>query len=110
MISILQELHIPLTPDQEHKTDIQDIPVSGFHNVKSLKDQLVRTKLPNAEETGRSKPCAKRNLQVCNFIWDRDTFSTKACNETFKILSGPINFNFQKVVFLLKYKICGEVP
>ena len=107
MISILQESRIILTPDQEHKTDIHNIPAAGFHNCKSLKDKLVRAKLQNAEETGRSEPCGKRNFQVYIFIWDRDTFSTKACDETFKILSGPVNCSSQKVVFLLKNKICG---
>ena len=40
--NILQELHILLTPDQEHKNVFQDIPVVGFHNGKSLKDHLAR--------------------------------------------------------------------
>ena len=34
--------------------------------------------------------------------------STKACDETFKNLSGPINCNSQKVVFLLKTKYAGK--
>ena len=49
--NILQELHIPLTPDQTHKKVFQDIPVVGFLNGKSLKDHLVRAKLPNVEIT-----------------------------------------------------------
>ena len=35
--NILQELHIILTPDQEHKKVFQDIPVVGFRNGKSLR-------------------------------------------------------------------------
>ena len=35
-------------------------------------------------------------------------FSTKACGETFKIQSGVLNFNSQKVINLLKCRICGE--
>ena len=50
--NILQELHILLTPDQGHRKVFQDIPVAGFCNGKSLKDQLVRAKLPNVEVTG----------------------------------------------------------
>ena len=34
--NILQELHILLTPDQEHKKVFQDLPVVGFRNGKSL--------------------------------------------------------------------------
>ena len=57
-------------------------------NGKSLKDHLVRAKVPNVEITGRSESCGKGNCQVCDFICDTDTFSTKACGETFKIQSG----------------------
>ena len=53
--NILQELHILLTPDKEHKKVFQDIPVAGFGNGKSLKDHLVRAKLPTVEITGRSE-------------------------------------------------------
>ena len=53
--NILQELHILLTPDQEHTKVFQDIPVVGFCNGKSLKDHLVKAKLPGVEITGRSE-------------------------------------------------------
>ena len=36
--NILHDLHILLTPHQEHKKVFQGIPVVGFHNGKSLKD------------------------------------------------------------------------
>ena len=39
--NILQELHILLTPDQEHKKVFRGILVVGFRNGKSLKDELV---------------------------------------------------------------------
>ena len=105
--NILQELHILLTPDKEHK---KDIPVAGFRNGKSLKDHLVRAKLPNAEITGRSESCEKGNCKVCDFVCDTNTFSTKACGETFKIQSGVLNCNSQKVIYLLKCRISGEAP
>ena len=38
--NILQELHILLTPSQEHKKVFQDIPVVGFGNCKNLEDHL----------------------------------------------------------------------
>ena len=71
---------------------------------------MVRAKLSNVEITGRSESCGKGNCQVCDFICDTDTFSTKACGETFKIQSGILNCNSQKVVYLLKCRICGEAP
>ena len=105
--NILQELHILLTPDKEHKKVFQDIPVVGFRNGKSVKDHFVRAKLPNVEITGRSESYEKGN---CDLICGTDTFSTKACDETFKIQSGVLNCNSQKVVYLLKCRICGEAP
>ena len=33
-----------------------------------------------------------------------------ACGEIFKIQSGPLNCNAEKVLYLLKCKVCGEAP
>ena len=85
--------NILLTPGKEHKKVFEDIPVVGFRNGKSLKDDFVRTKLPNGEITGRYESCGKGNCQVCNFICDTDSFSTKACCETLKIHKGELNCN-----------------
>ena len=38
------------------------------------------------------------------------TFTTEACQKTFKIQSGPLTFDSEKVPYLLKCKVCGEVP
>ena len=75
-----------------------------------LKDHLVRAKLPDVKIIGRSESCGKGNCQVCDFIYNTNTFSTKACVEIFKIQSGVLNCNSQKVVYLLKCRICGETP
>ena len=103
-------MHILLTPDKGHKKVFQDIPFVRFRNAKSLKDHFVRAKLSNAEITGRSESCGNGNCQVCDFICDRDTFSTITCGEAFKVQSGILNCNSQKVVYLLKCRICGEAP
>ena len=68
---------------------------------------MVRRKLPNDEVTGRSETFGKRNY---DFRCDSDTFSTKACCERFKIQSGTLNCNSQKVRYLLKFTICGKAP
>ena len=90
--NILQELHVLLTPDQEHRKVFQDIAVVRFHNDKSLKDHLVRAKLPNVETTERSESCGKGNSHLCDFICDTDTFTTIACGETLKILKKSFIF------------------
>ena len=81
--NILQELHILLTPDQEHKTVFQDNAVVRFRNGKSLKD-------PNLETKGRFESCGKENCQLCDFICDTGTFTT---TKTWgKIQSGILIF------------------
>ena len=98
-------MYILLTPDKEHKKDVQDISVVGFRNRKSLKDHLIRAKLSNVEITRRSESCEKGNCHVCDFICDTDTFSTKVCRKC-----GVLNCNSEKVFYLLKCRICGEAP
>ena len=39
--NILQELHLLLAPDKEHKKVFPHVPVVGFCNGKTLKDYLV---------------------------------------------------------------------
>ena len=47
---------------------------------------------------------------VCHSIHTAPTFTTEACQEIFKIQSGPLTCNSKKVLYLLKCKVCGEVP
>ena len=58
--STMEEMHILLTPNKEHKKVFPDVPVVGFRNGKSLKDYLVRAKLSKLEESGRCEPRGKR--------------------------------------------------
>ena len=88
-----------LTPNKEHKKVFPNVPVIGFQNSKSLKDFVVRATLPKLNESGR-----------CDFISTATTFATEACPETFKIQSGSITCDSKKVLYLLKCKLCGEVP
>ena len=39
-------LHLLLTPDQKHQQVSHKVPIIGFQRVKSLKDFLVRAKVP----------------------------------------------------------------
>ena len=53
----MEELHILLTPNKEHKKLIPNVPVIGFQKSKSLKDFLVRATLPKLDEGRRCEPC-----------------------------------------------------
>ena len=78
------------------------MPVVGFRNGKSLKDYLVRAKLSKLEESGKCEPCGKKSCLVCDSISTSTTFTTEACQETFKIQKGPLNCDSEKVLYLLK--------
>ena len=108
--SIMEELHILLTPNKENKKVFPDVPVVGFRNGRSLKDYLAKAKLPKLDQSGRYEPCGKKNCLVCDSIITTTTFTTEACQETFKIQKGPLNCDSEKVLYLLKCKVCGGVP
>ena len=84
-----------------------NVAVIGFRNGKSLKDYLVIATWPIFNESGRCEPCGKKIVSFCDSISTAVTFTTEACQETFKIQSGPLTC--EKVLNLLKYKLCGEV-
>ena len=106
----MQERQILLVPDKEHKKVFTEVPIVGFRNGKNIKDYLVRAVLPKADNAGGSEPCGKRTCQVCDHITTINTFTTKACEEVFKIQSGPLNCNSEKVLYLLRCKICDDTP
>ena len=84
--------------------------VTGFWNGKSLKDFVVRATLPRLNESGRCEPCGKKTCLVCDSINTATTFTTEACQESFKIQSGPTTCDSKKVFYLSKCKVFGEVP
>ena len=47
---------------------------------------------------------------MCDHIITTNTFTTKACGLVFKIQSGPLNCNSEKVLYLLRCKICDDTP
>ena len=44
------------------------------------------------------------------WLYTATTFTTKACQEAFKIQNGPSACDSEEVHYLLKCKVCGEVP
>ena len=52
--AVMEELHILLIPNKEHKKVFPNVPVTGFRNGKGLKDFLVRATLPILSESGKN--------------------------------------------------------
>ena len=66
----------------------------------------MRASLPKIDNAGSSEPCGKGTHQVCDHIVTTNTFITKV----FKVQKGPLNYNSEKVLYLLRSKICDDTP
>ena len=51
----------------------------------------------------------EKTYSVCDSISTATTFTTEACQETFKIQSGPLTCDSEKVLLYLQ-NVCDEVP
>ena len=80
----MKELHILLTPNEEHKKVFPNMPVVGLWNGKSLNDYLVRVKLLKLEESRRCEPCGKKTSLVYNSISTTTTFATEGWKVKFR--------------------------
>ena len=103
---ILKEIHILLTPNEEHKKVFPDVPLVGFKNNKSLKGLLVNSCLKNLEREGGSQKCNGRICEICNLIQETSTFSKNDESEKFDIVKGPLNCNSKYVIYQIECGVC----
>ena len=54
--------------------------------------------------------CEKETCLACDSISTATTFTTETCYKSFKIQSGPLKCNSEKVLSPLKCKDCDEAP
>ena len=68
-------LHFLLTPDLEHQKVFHKVPIIGFRRVKSLKDILVRAKVPPLQKNeGFCGPCKKSRCVICEHMVNTNSF------------------------------------
>ena len=106
----MEGLHILLTPNKEHKKVFPKGPVVEFQNSKSLEDHFTEATLHRLSKSGRYETCGKKSCVVCDSISTAATFTKEACQETFKIRRGLLCCDSEKILYLSKYKSCGEAP
>ena len=84
---IFEELHVILTFDDGLKKVLPDVPMIGFKINKNVKAHLLRLKLLDLDEVGRSKPCGGKRApsHLCESMKDTCTFRSKDLNEVHKI-------------------------
>ena len=105
--NILSEIHLLLTPDQEHRKVFSNIPIVGFRNGKILKSILVRAKLP-AKNSGEGScgKCLRRNCGVCDSMKCASTFSDKDLVKTYNVKSATLNCDSSMLVYIIQCKTC----
>ena len=72
--------------------------IKGFFLRLSLKDYLLIAALPKINNIAGYEPFGKGTYQVCNYIIRTNTLTTKARELIFKIQSGPLKCNSDKVL------------
>ena len=83
--NVLSKVHLLLTPNKEHRSVFPEVPIVGFKRCKSLKDTLVRKRLPVIiKEFGESKNCGRKRYGVCEFVNNSSTFTDKNGQATYK--------------------------
>ena len=81
----------------------------GFKISNNLKAHLVRSKLPDLDEVGRSKPCRGKRFpcHLCENMKETCTFKSKHLNRVHKI-NKKYNCNSKMAVYLIQCEICCE--
>ena len=70
-------LYLLLTPDQEHQKVFHKVPIIGFRRAKSLKDILVRAKVPPLQKNeGFCGPCKKPRCEICKHMVNTNSFKS----------------------------------
>ena len=67
--NILFKIHLLQTPDREHRKVFGNVPIICFKKGKSLKDILVRAKVPPLKtDKSHCGPCNKPRCEICKDI------------------------------------------
>ena len=94
-------LHLLLTPDQEHQKVFHKVPIIGFRRVKSLKDILVRAKVPLVQKNeGFCGPCKKSRCEICEHIVSTDSFKSTTTQRTYFIRPPALKSSSGNAVYL----------
>ena len=102
-------LHLLLTPDQEHQQVSHKVPIIGFGRAKSLKDILVRAKVPPVLKNERfCGPCKKSRCEICEHIVRTNSFKSTTIQRTYFIRPPDLKCSSENVVCLFTCKTCSK--
>ena len=105
----MSSIHILLSPDQEHNKVFKEVPIIGFRRAKSLKDLLVRAKVPLlSRKEGSCGPCNKPRCKICPRITQSTTFKSFSTNRVYHIRPENLDCSSKFVVYLISCKTCRK--
>ena len=100
----MTRIHLLLTPDNEHNKVFRDVPIIGFRRAKSLKDILVRAKIPQIKNKGWCGPCKGPRCEICKQIVPTRNFTSSTTKRTYEIRPENLNCRYKNVVYLISCK------
>ena len=107
--NILSKIHLLLTPDRKHSKVFEDVPIIGFKKGKSLKEILVRAKVPPLKtEDGFCGPCNKPRCEICKHITKTHKFELSSTKRIYSIRPQNSICDSENVVYLCTCKICHK--
>ena len=107
--NVLSDIHVLLAgANEEHRKVFSDVPIVGFKRGKSLKDLLVRSKLPTQKKVGgQSEACQKTRCQICPSVCKTKSFRSSETSQEYEIRCHS-NCDSENVVYLVTCKTCQK--
>ena len=93
----MTRIHLLLTPDNEHNKLFRDIPIIGFRRDKSLKDILVRAKIPQIKNKVWCGHCKGPRCEICKHIVPTRNFTSSTTKRTYEIRPNNIDCRSKNV-------------
>ena len=101
----LSFLHLLLTPDPEHQKVFHKVLIVGFTRANSLKDILVRAKVPPLKKNeGFFGPCKKSRYEICEHGVNANSFKSTTTQRTYFIRPENLKCSSENVVDLFTWK------
>ena len=74
---------------------------------KSIKDFVVRAKIPNNYQPGTSNRCNRSNCEVDDILDESNTFTDADGGRVYGLRKGDLHCNSDHVVYKLRCRTCG---
>ena len=97
-----QDLH----RDAECKKTFDTKPFISFRNCKTIKETLVRAKLPPLSTKKGTFQCTDKRCTTCKNMAATSEFTSKVSGKKYQI-NFELNCNSKSIIYLISCKVCG---